>query len=71
MEDQTQISIQTYPNPFQNSWTVRTDHINKSSIQIVDVLGKNVLSIWPNSKEDNIDGSSLNSELYFAKIQTE
>lgn len=62
--------LKVYPNPSQNSWTVKTKNINMSSIKVFDVLGKKVLSISPNSSEAAIDGSSLRTGLYFAQIET-
>jgi hypothetical protein len=62
--------LNVYPNPARDSWTVKTQNINMSSIQVFDVLGKNVLSFKPNASEVTIDGSSLKSGLYFARINT-
>ena len=39
-----------------------------SSIQVFDILGKQVLSLAPNAIEAKIDASVLKSGLYFAKI---
>ncbi len=64
------ISFSTYPNPTQDSWTIKTKNINMSSIKVYDVLGKTVLSISPNSNEAEIDGSSLIRGMYFAQIKT-
>ncbi len=63
--------LNVYPNPSQNSWTVKTANVNMSSIKVFDILGKNVLSLSPNTSETAIDGSSLKSGLYFAQIKTE
>ena len=60
-----------YPNPTQGSWTVRTNNIKMSSIQVFDILGKQVLTLAPNAMEAKIDASGLTSGLYFAKINTE
>ena len=60
----------TYPNPTQDSWNIKTQNINISTISVYDILGKNVLSIQPNSNEATIDGSALKSGLYFAQIKT-
>ncbi|MGB5419323.1 T9SS type A sorting domain-containing protein [Algibacter sp.] len=59
-----------YPNPSQSSWMVKTQNVEMSSIQVYDVLGKNVLSLSPNNTETVIDGSSLKTGLYFAQIKT-
>ena len=70
-KDFAKSSFNVYPNPSHNSWTVRTDNVNISSIKVYDVLGKSVLSIAPNANEAKINGSSLKSGLYFAQIKTE
>jgi hypothetical protein len=62
--------LNVYPNPARDSWTVKTQNINMSSIQVFDVLGKNVLSLKPNTSEATINGSSLKAGLYFARINT-
>lgn len=62
--------LKVYPNPTQDNWTVKTQNIKMSSIQVFDILGKNVLSITPNATEAKIDASRLKSGLYFAKINT-
>jgi len=62
--------LNVYPNPAQDSWTVKTQNIKMSTIQVFDILGKQVLSLAPNAIEANIDASALKSGLYFAKINT-
>ena len=42
-----------------------------SSIQVFDILGKQVLSLTPEATEAKIDASVLKSGLYFAKINTD
>ena len=69
-EDFNKTSFKVFPNPTQNSWTVKTANVKMSSIQVFDILGKNVLSLSPNTSETVIDGSSLKSGLYFAQIKT-
>ncbi|MCL5127347.1 discoidin domain-containing protein [Algibacter sp. L4_22] len=59
-----------FPNPTQNSWTIKTKSENISSIKVFDVLGKNVLSVAPNTTEATINGSNLKTGLYFAIIKT-
>ena len=68
--DVAKAAFKVYPNPSQNSWKVRIENVNMSSIKVFDILGKNVLSLSPNTSETVIDGSSLKSGLYFAQIKT-
>ncbi len=64
-------SIRVFPNPAQDSWVVKTKNQEIYTIQVYDILGKNVLSLSPNSKETKIDGSGLRSGLYFATVTTD
>ncbi len=59
-----------YPNPTNNVWNVKTNNTIMNSIQVFDMLGKQVLSLNPRSEEAQIDASTLNSGLYFAKIDS-
>lgn len=63
-------SFNVFPNPSKDSWTVKTNNITMNSIDVFDMVGKNVLSITPNSSETSIDGSNLKTGLYFARINT-
>ena len=38
--------LTSYPNPTKNSWTVKTKNIKMASIEVFDMLGKNVITIW-------------------------
>ncbi|KAA5828200.1 T9SS type A sorting domain-containing protein [Algibacter amylolyticus] len=71
IEDFNKTVFSTYPNPTKNSWTVKTESTKMTNIQLFDVLGKNVLSMSPNSRETKIDASNLKAGLYFARINTE
>jgi hypothetical protein len=62
--------LKIYPNPTQDTWNINTNNVTMQSIQVFDVLGKNVISLSPNASEAVIEGSSLKSGLYFARIQT-
>ncbi|MFB9056802.1 glycosyl hydrolase [Mariniflexile ostreae] len=64
------IPFSIYPNPTQDSWKIRTENIQMSTIQVFDILGKRVLFIAPNASEATISAVRLKSGLYFAKIQT-
>ncbi|MEL0455314.1 T9SS type A sorting domain-containing protein [Flavobacteriaceae bacterium SZ-1-7] len=64
-------AFSVFPNPAKDSWTVKTKDIKISSIQVLDVLGQQVMSLAPNKTEATIDGSRLKSGLYFATVKTE
>ncbi len=64
-------SFKTYPNPTQDSWVVKSKSQKISSIQVYDILGKQVLSLTPDTSEAIINGSGLKAGLYFAKIKSD
>jgi len=64
------LNFKVFPNPSQTSWTIKTENIIISSVKVFDILGKNVVSLFPNTIETVIDGSSLKAGLYFAQIMT-
>lgn len=64
-------NFQTYPNPAQDSWNIKTNNIKISSVQVYDILGKAVISLTPNFNEVTINATNLKSGLYFAKVETE
>jgi hypothetical protein len=57
-----------YPNPTQSSWNFAASSDKIETIQIVDVLGKTILSIAPKGTNAIIDASGLSSGMYFAKV---
>ena len=69
-DDFSKTSFNTYPNPTQDKWTIETQNVRISSITVYDVLGKSVMTMEPKSETAVIDGSSLKSGLYFAKVET-
>jgi hypothetical protein len=62
--------FKVFPNPAKDSWTVSAKNINILSIQIIDILGKNVMSLSPNASEIEINASALKAGVYFAQIKT-
>lgn len=59
-----------YPNPTQNVWNISTSNQVVNSVQVFDVLGKQVLSLNPNSVNVRIEATELPKGLYFAVIET-
>lgn len=57
-----------YPNPTTNSWNFTSGNGDISSVRIVDMLGKTVMSKNSAAKEVSVDASSLSKGMYFATI---
>jgi hypothetical protein len=62
--------FKAYPNPTKDNWTIKTANENITSIQVYDVLGKQVYASKPNSNEVIVSSDKLSNGLYFAKIKT-
>ncbi|HWR93739.1 MAG TPA: T9SS type A sorting domain-containing protein [Flavobacterium sp.] len=61
-------NFSVYPNPTQNSWKFASANNDISSITIIDVLGKTVMSKNTSSKEVTVDASLLSKGVYIAKV---
>jgi hypothetical protein len=61
-------SFSVYPNPTQNSWKFASVNSDISSVVIVDMLGRSVMSKKASSKEVSVDASGLSKGMYFAKV---
>ena len=67
--DEYQLSqFKVFPNPSNSEWTIESDNLNISKIELYSVLGKQVQILTPNSNKVKIDASNLVNGLYFAKI---
>ena len=62
--------FRAYPNPTHNNWNFTSAKGAINTIQIVDVLGKIVLTVSPQANIATIDASGLNAGIYFAKVGT-
>jgi endoglucanase Acf2 len=63
--------VSVFPNPTQNNWNIVSEQQNMLSITVFNLLGEQVFNLSPRNREAVIDGSRLNSGLYFAQIQTD
>ncbi len=64
-------TFKVYPNPTNRSWNfVSTSDKNITAIQIIDMLGKTVMTINPAATSANVDATNITSGLYFAKVTT-
>ncbi len=59
--------FKVFPNPSSDKWNVSSNAI-VDSVVVYDVLGKQVMTLSPNTNDVVIDGSSLNPGMYFAQI---
>ncbi|MGB3592419.1 MAG: T9SS type A sorting domain-containing protein [Nonlabens sp.] len=67
----TSLSLQNLslsPNPSNGIWNVNGAQNNIDSIQVFDLLGKQVLDLTPNARNYSIDGTELQSGIYLARI---
>ena len=64
-------NFEVYPNPSQAIWNIKSSSQILNSVKVFDAVGKLVLSLQPNSDEVQIDGSALNSGLYFARVESD
>ncbi|WP_242092425.1 glycosyl hydrolase [Aestuariivivens sediminicola] len=64
-------SFKLFPNPASYSWNIKSQNHIIRSIQVFDILGKNILSVNPNRKEASVNAAGLKPGMYFAKISTE
>ena len=62
-------NFSTYPNPTNNVWNIEGTQTIES-VFVFDVLGKQVMSVQPNSSNVELNASSLPNGLYFAKVST-
>ncbi|TXE19667.1 T9SS type A sorting domain-containing protein [Psychroserpens burtonensis] len=58
-----------FPNPSNTIWNVKSTK-NINTLQVFDVLGKQVLSLSPNSDTALIDASGLRNGIYFARFNS-
>ena len=59
------------PNPAQNNWNFNSSNETINRIEILDFVGKSILTITPDAKFSTIDVSSFPQGIYFAKIRTQ
>jgi len=71
VDDLSATDFAVYPNPTQNEWNIKTNGQNITSVQVFDMLGKNVITITPNNTSAKIDASALPAGLYFARMTSE
>ena len=59
--------IKIYPNPAQNNFTIEASSSKKQTLQLIDIIGKQVLLQTINGST-NIDVSNLTKGIYLYNI---
>ncbi|TCK67503.1 putative secreted protein (Por secretion system target) [Winogradskyella wandonensis] len=61
-------SLKVYPNPSNSIWNIESPNTVIEQVEVYDLLGKNVLSLQPESQNVEIDATQLKTGLYLAKF---
>ena len=64
----TSSNLTVYPNPSNNNWNLSSSNEQINSVQIIDALGKVVMTKNINATTAVIDASNLVRGIYFAKV---
>jgi hypothetical protein len=70
LEDIDLVSVNLYPNPSNTSWNLTTDNTLITSLEIYNVLGKQVRLRDENSNRITISTNGLAKGIYIAKVTT-
>ncbi len=62
------LNFKVFPNPSIGDWTFKSENTVITSIDVMDINGKKVMSLQPNELEAKIDISTLSQGIYIARI---
>jgi hypothetical protein len=62
--------VKSYPNPAKDLLTISSKNKNIKTITLFNILGIQVTTLYPNSREVTVDVSNFASGVYIAKIST-
>ena len=65
-----ELGVKAYPNPTRNNWMINASS-NINSVEVYNVLGKQVLALKANSNKVVLSGAALNNGIYFARVNAE
>ena len=65
------VSLSVYPNPTRSNWNVETNNASINSVEVFDILGKQVLLVPVSGNSAVISSDNLGSGIYLAKINTD
>ena len=71
MKDFKISNFAVYPNPAKEAWTVKSQNVIITSVQLLDIQGKQIKLLKPNALQLTFDVSTLPQGLYFAKINSD
>lgn len=63
-------AFRTYPNPSSDAWIIASEGSNILEVTVYDVVGKQVVSLFPLSDQIRINAAALSSGTYFARVKT-
>lgn len=63
------IQFKVYPNPTSDNWIINSNS-KIESIILIDLLGKEVVRLSPNSNNTTVNTTGIKSGIYFAQIKT-
>jgi hypothetical protein len=63
--------LRLYPNPTNNSWNISTQDQVIKTIEVYNILGRQVLTVNPDALSTQIDATGLAAGIYIAKIKTD
>lgn len=71
VEEFQNANFRVYPNPSKNDWTIKSENTVITSVDLIDVNGRQVLSSQPNTFEMTIDTSNISQGIYIARISSD
>ena len=71
ISDFTIEGLKVYPNPTNNAWNISTQDQVIKTIEVYNILGRQVLTVNPDAISTKVDASSLAAGIYIAKITTD
>jgi hypothetical protein len=71
VEEFQNANFKVYPNPSKNDWTIKSENTVITSVDLIDINGRQVLSSQPNTFEMTIDTSNISQGIYIARISSD
>lgn len=63
-------NFKVYPNPAKDTWTIKSESSLITSLELMDIQGKQVMFLQPNSFEMTIDASVFSQGIYLARVNS-